>query len=106
MPTYILSITGIILHFDNSDLSDYYFIDPHWLYDVFCQVCTTSVLISNNINCEWSYTVAIRNTVYYYMHMYMRNLNCTYVAMYACMFILKLVVSSDKYQQSNIHTCT
>ena len=58
--TYIFSITGIILHFDNSDLSDYYFIDPHWLYDVFCQVCTTSVLISNDINCEWSYR-SLRN---------------------------------------------
>ena len=47
-----LFVTGIILHFDNLDLSDYYFIDPHWLYDVFSQVCTPSVLTSNKISCE------------------------------------------------------
>ena len=46
------SIPGIILHYDTSDLCDYYFIDPHWLYDVFCLLCTPSVLNKNNISCE------------------------------------------------------
>ena len=32
------------MHFDNLGLSDYYFIDPHWLYYVFCQVCISSML--------------------------------------------------------------
>ena len=49
------SVLGIILHYDTSDLCDYYFIDPHWLYDVFCLICTPSVLSRNNISCEWSY---------------------------------------------------
>lgn len=48
----LLYFPGIILHYDTPDLSDYYFIDPHWLYHVFCQVCTPSVLNGNNINCE------------------------------------------------------
>ena len=59
MGSYFLSITGIILHFDNLDLSDYYFIDPHWLYDVFCQVCSPSVLTKNQISCEWRYRLYI-----------------------------------------------
>ena len=32
------------MHFDNLGLNDYYFIDPHWLYYVFCRVCTSSML--------------------------------------------------------------
>ena len=27
------------MHFDFPGVSDCYFIDPHWLYGVFCQVC-------------------------------------------------------------------
>ena len=32
------------MHFDNLGLSGYYFIDPHWLYHVFCEVCTSPML--------------------------------------------------------------
>ncbi|XP_065916963.1 leucine-rich repeat serine/threonine-protein kinase 1-like isoform X2 [Dysidea avara] len=31
--------SGVIMHFDFPGVSDCYFIDPHWLYGVFCQVC-------------------------------------------------------------------
>jgi len=27
------------MHFDFPGVSEYYFIDPHWLYGVFSQVC-------------------------------------------------------------------
>ena len=41
---------GMIMHLDYPGLSDYYFIDPHWLYNVFRRVCTSSMLTSSSIN--------------------------------------------------------
>ena len=41
------------MHFDNPGLNDYYFIDPHWLYDVFRRVCTSSALTSSQIDSKY-----------------------------------------------------
>ena len=46
----LLSWLGTIMHFDNLGLSDYYFIDPHWLFDVFCQVHTSMRNVNNKID--------------------------------------------------------
>jgi len=38
------------MHFDSLGLSDYYFIDPHWLFDIFCQVHTSMRNVNNKID--------------------------------------------------------
>jgi len=38
------------MHFDNLGLSDYYFIDPHWLFDIFCQVHTSMINVNHKID--------------------------------------------------------
>ena len=44
------------MYFDNPGLNDYYFIDPHWLYYVFCRVCTSSMLTcSSKIDSKYIY---------------------------------------------------
>ena len=42
--------SGTIMYFDYPGLTDYYFIDPHWLYDLLCRVCTSPFLSSCKID--------------------------------------------------------
>ena len=46
--SFTMPFSGTIIHFDHPGLSDYYFIDPHWLYDLFCHVCTSPTLLARN----------------------------------------------------------
>ena len=63
---YWLLALGVVMHFDSPGLSDYYFIDPHWLYDVFYRVCTSSEFTSSRID---SKRVIDYDIVYVWIHM-------------------------------------
>jgi len=53
------------MHFDYLGLSNYYFIDPHWLYDIFCQVHTSMMGVNSKIDGKHSSQIqGIKNVTF------------------------------------------
>ena len=74
------------MHFDNLGLGDYYFIDPHWLYYVFCQVCTSSMLTCSS-KIDSKYILVLYNR-FISKEFYFRSMTSTKIKLFKILSII------------------
>ncbi|XP_065917168.1 leucine-rich repeat serine/threonine-protein kinase 1-like isoform X2 [Dysidea avara] len=87
---------GAIMHFDSLGLSDYYFIDPHWLFDVFCRVHSSMINVNCKINANDS-KVTLSQLQHIFEECQISNKHYKAIFKLLCRFEIAIPLDSDSF---------